>query len=182
MSGETLQKKIDNAVAYATGNLKGIRAGRATPELVEDVSVAYYGSEVPLKQIASVSIPEARTIAISPWDKEAVDAIAKALEQADLGAMPSVKGETIHVVLPPLTSERRGELVKVVGKVVEEGRISIRNIRDEAIEDIRKKEEAGDISEDDFFRQKENIEEKVKKANEQLEEMREEKEEELETV
>lgn len=177
-----LEKKIEATLARIAQDLIAIRGGRAMPGLVEEIVVEHYGTKMPIKQLASITVPEAKTIAVTPWDASAVAAVAKALEQADLGAMPSVHGEVIHITLPPLTQDRRVQLLRFVGKTVEEGRIALRRDREEAIEGLKVQERAGEISEDAFFRGKERVEETVKGANEKLEKLRAEKEEELEAV
>ena len=177
-----LEKKIEATLARIAQDLGAIRGGRAMPGLVEDIVVEHYGAKMPLKQLASITVPEAKTIAVTPWDITAVAAVGKALEQADLGAMPSIHGEVIHITLPPLTQDRRTQLLRFVGKTVEEGRIALRRDREEAIEGLKARERAGEISEDALLRGKEQVEEAVKEANEKLEKLRAKKEEELEAV
>lgn len=177
-----LNEKIAKTHERIAQALRGIRTGRASPALVEDVPVEAYGATVPLKRIASVSVPEPRTLAVAPWDPQTLTAVVKALEQAGLGAMPSVHGETIRLTLPPMTAERREQMLRLIGKTVEEGRVTLRQIRDEAIEALRRQQREKTVSEDAFFRGKETVEESVRKANEKLEELRKQKEEELETI
>jgi ribosome recycling factor len=178
----TFQSDLEAIIAHTAQELFGIRGGRAVPALVENISVECYGSTMPLKHVASVTIPEPRTIAVTPWDKTIIAQLTRALERADLGAMPTVHGETIHVTLPPLTTERREQLRKLVGTVVEEGRIAIRRLRDAALQELKRKQEEGAISEDDFFREKDRIEEEIREAKRRLEDLREKKEKEIETV
>jgi ribosome recycling factor len=131
------EKKMVKAVEHLDHDLAGIRTGRANPGLVDRLHVEYYGSEMPLNQISSISVPEARMIVIQPWDKSAISAIEKAIMKSELGLTPSNDGNVIRIVLPQLTEERRRDLVKLVHRRVEEGRVAIRNIRREAHDDIR---------------------------------------------
>lgn len=179
---EELIKKINGAIAHVLHELNSIRGGRAVPAILEDIIVEYYGTKMPLKQLATVSSPEPKTLQVSPWDKQSITSISKALEQADLGAMPTIAGETIHITLPPLTSERKLKLIKLMGQIVENGRIGVRRAREEFMEELKSKKEASEISEDAFFKDKEKAETEIKKANEKLEEMKEAKEKELETL
>lgn len=178
---DALQASIDAAIAHVHKELAAFRSGRAAPALVEDIVADAYGAKMPIKQLASISVPEPRTLAITPWDMNVLSAVTKALEQADLGAMPSVHGETIHITLPPLTQERREKLLKLVGKAVEEGRIAFRRCREDAMFDGKKQKENGSISEDAYFKMKEDIDRRIQHANEKVEEMRRAKEEELRT-
>lgn len=176
---DEFRRTKEKALEYVSRELLGIRGSRAVPGLVEDISVEAYGGAMPIKQLASVSIPEPRTIAISPWDKQMTAPIAKALEKADLGVMPSVQGEMIHITLPSLTVERREKLIKLIGNIVEEGRIALRKIREETLSALKTQKESGELSEDSFFRLKEDLEKAVSEGNDKLEGLREAKEKEL---
>ena len=140
------------AVSHARSEFAGVRTGRATPVLVEKMPVDYYGSNVPMQQLAGFTVPEARTLVISPYDKGALGAIEKAIQQSDLGLSPSNDGQVIRLNFPPLTEERRRDLVKVVKHMAEEGRISIRNQRRSGRHDLSALEKDGDISADDLER------------------------------
>ena len=129
-----------------------IRTGKATPALLDGVKVEYYGSTVPIKQVASLSIPEARLIVIQPWDKNSIEAIEKGILQADLGLNPMNDGNVIRVPIPQLTEERRHELVKYVRKLAEESRVSIRNTRRDVNDKLKTMEKDGKISEDEYHR------------------------------
>jgi ribosome recycling factor len=134
------EKRMKKAVEKFKEELSGLRTGRASTGLVENIKVEYYGAEMPLKQIATISTPEPSQILIQTWDQNAVPAIEKALQEANLGANPQTDGNIIRLILPPMTEERRKELVKVIGKMAEEARIAIRNIRrddKEALEDLK---------------------------------------------
>lgn len=145
-----LMTRSEKTLEFLKGTLQGIRTGRAHPALVEDIKVDYFGTPTPIKNMGSVSVPEARQIMINPWDKTAIKAIEKALQASPLGINPQNDGETIRLNLPELTQERRLELTKVVNKMAEEARISIRNVRRDVIESLKKMEKDSDITEDDL--------------------------------
>jgi ribosome recycling factor len=140
-------------MAKALGSLEedlaGIRTGRASPALVERIHVEYYGSEMPLNQMANVSVPEARVIAIQPWDRGAISAIEKAILKSDLGLTPNNDGQTIRITLPQLTQDRRKELVKVVHRRLEEGRVAIRNVRRDVLDQFKQLRRENLATEDD---------------------------------
>jgi ribosome recycling factor len=129
-----------------------VRTGRASPALVEKLAVDYYGTEVPLQQLAGFSVPEARTLVVSPYDRNAVGAIEKALRNSDLGVNPSSDGTVIRLVFPPLTADRRKDFVKVVKHMAEEGRVAVRNLRRSARHDLEALEREGDVSADEVDR------------------------------
>jgi ribosome recycling factor len=156
-----------------------IRTSRATPALVENIKVEYYGSQVPLKQIASITIPEARMIVIQPWDPNALSEIEKAILKSELGVTPNNDGKIIRIILPPLTEERRQELVKLVKKLAEEAKIAIRNIRRDANEEVRKLEKDSEITEDDRYRAEEEIQKLTDEFIEKVEKVLEIKEQEV---
>ena len=145
-----LMTRSEKTLEFLKGTLQGIRTGRAHPALVEDIKVDYFGTPTPIKNMGSVSVPEARQIMINPWDKTAIKAIEKALQASPLGINPQNDGETIRLNLPELTQERRLELTKVVNKMAEEARIAIRNVRRDVIESLKKMEKDSDITEDDL--------------------------------
>lgn len=145
----TAETKMAKAVEVMGRELASLRAGRASPGLVDHIRVDYYGTPTPLSQIAGISAPEARMLIIQPWDKGIISSIEKAILKSEIGLNPSNDGDVIRLVIPQLTEERRKDLVKVVRKRVEEGRVSIRNIRREAIGKLREMEKAKEISEDE---------------------------------
>ena len=145
-----LMTRSEKTLEFLKGTLQGIRTGRAHPALVEDIKVDYFGTPTPIKNMGSVSVPEARQIMINPWDKTAMKAIEKAIQASPLGINPQNDGETIRLNLPELTQDRRLELTKVVNKMAEEARISIRNVRRDVIESLKKMEKDSDITEDDL--------------------------------
>ena len=150
-------EKMDKAIEALKKELASIRTGRANPGLVEHVQVEYYGTITPLNQMSGISVPEARLIVINPWDKHALSAIEKALLKANLGFTPSNDGKVIRLAIPQLTEERRKDLVKMVGKRVEDGRVEIRNVRRDAIEEMRSLQKNKQISEDDLKRGQDQI-------------------------
>jgi ribosome recycling factor len=135
----------------------GVRTGRASPALLERVSVEYYGVSTPVTQVASVSVPEARLLVIQPWDKSLLKEIERAILKSDLGLTPSSDGAVIRLPIPPLTGDRRRELVKVVHKQAEEGKVAIRNIRRDHREKLERLEKAGDLSKDDARRHQDEL-------------------------
>lgn len=146
------RERMDKAVESVRGEFARIRTGKATVSLLDGVRVEYYGSNVPLRQVANISVPEARLLVVQPWDKKVLGDIERSIMQADLGLNPSNDGNLIRVPIPPLTEERRKELVRYVHKLAEEGRIAIRNIRRDVNEVLKKKQQDGEISEDEFHR------------------------------
>lgn len=149
--------RMKKAVEALRRELVAIRTGRATPGLVDHLQVDYYSTITPLNQLANITTPEARLIVIQPWDRSAIHAIEKAILKSDLGLNPNNDGQVIRLVLPQLTQDRRKELVKVVHKKVEEGRVSIRNIRRDALEQLKKQEKEKEISTDDLHRAQEKL-------------------------
>lgn len=146
------EAKMSKAVEILERELLGLRTGRASPALVENIRTDYYGVPTPLKELASITVPEARLLLIQPWDRNALPAIEKAILKSELGITPSNDGNVIRLVIPQLTEERRRELVKLVRKRVEEGKVAIRNVRREALEKIRLAEKGKEISEDESRR------------------------------
>jgi len=142
-------ERMGRAVEHTQSDFSTVRTGRATPALVEKLKVDYYGAEVPLQQLAGFSVPEARVLVIQPFDKGSVDAVARAIQESDLGINPSSDGEILRLVFPPLTEERRRDLVRVVKQMAEDGRIAVRNLRRSARQDLDALEKDKEISSDD---------------------------------
>jgi ribosome recycling factor len=149
--------KMDKAVSVLKEELAGIRTGRATPALLSRLSVDYYGTQVPIQQLASFSVPEPRTLVIQPFDKNAISAMEKAIQASDIGITPSNDGQVIRLSFPPLTEERRRELVKVVHHRGEEGRVAVRNVRRHSKDELEQLEREGVISEDDLVRSEKDL-------------------------
>ncbi len=151
-------EKMDKAVEHTQSQFSTVRTGRATPSLVERITVEYYGTQVPLQQIASISVPEARQLLIKPHDRASLDAVEKAIRDSDLGVAPNNDGISIRLSLPQLTEERRREYVKVVKHMAEDGRIAIRSARRDARKAMESAEKDGDISADDLERAEKELE------------------------
>lgn len=151
------KERMAKSVEKFRQDLRSVRTGKASPSILDPVRVDYYGSVLPLAQIASVSAPQPRLLVIQPWDKGAAEAIVKGIQSADLGLNPSHDGDLIRVPIPALTEERRHELVRQCHKMAEEVKVSIRNIRRELNEELTKSEKAKEISEDDLHRGQKEI-------------------------
>lgn len=159
-----------------------IRTGRANPSLLDRVMVEYYGSPTPLKSLASINTPDASTIAIQPFDRSSLNLIEKAIQMSDLGLTPNNDGSTIRINIPPLTSDRRKELVKMAAKFAEEGKVAIRNVRRDAVDSVRKQEKASEVSEDEARDLQDKIQKLTDKYVAKVEELLAEKEKDIMTV
>ncbi len=171
---EKMLKALDNLEKrFAT-----VRAGRANPNVLDGVMVSYYGMDTPLKQLATISVPEARQLLIKPFDRSCLHAIEKGIFEADLGFTPNNDGESVRIVIPPLTEDRRRELTKQVKSISEEAKVAVRNIRREAMEDIEKAK----LPEDVEKAKDKEVQDLVNEYNKKIDEMLKEKEEELMSV
>lgn len=150
------EERMEKAIGSLKRELASLRAGRATPALLDRIQVEYYGTMTPLNQLANINTPDSRTLLIQPWDKSSVSAIEKAILKSELGLTPTSDGTTIRLSIPPLTEERRGELVKMTKKYGEEAKVAVRNIRRDANDEIKKLEKSA-ISEDESRRHQEDI-------------------------
>ncbi|HEX6289361.1 MAG TPA: ribosome recycling factor [Herpetosiphonaceae bacterium] len=173
---ETKMKKTVEALRH---HLNSIRTGRASPALIEHLHVEYYGSDMPLNQLANISAPEARMLMIQPWDKGSMKAIEKAIQQSDLGLNPNNDGQVIRLAIPALTEQRRKELVKLVKKEVEEQKVSLRNVRRDAQSDLKKLESDKQISEDELKRAQEKLEQLTTQYTKELDQLGHTKEQEV---
>jgi len=153
----TLEKSSEKSVEAFRKDLAKLRTGRASVAMLEDIKVNYYGTVTPLNQVATLSIPEPRQILIQPWDLNAAGDIEKAILASDLGLTPQNQGKVIRIMIPELTEERRKYLAKVVGKRNEEGKIALRQLRKEAIDDLKKMEKGKEISEDELRRAQKKV-------------------------
>ncbi|WP_461834290.1 ribosome recycling factor [Desulfothermus sp.] len=180
---EKVFKDCENRMKKAIEKLKRdfnkLRTGRASASLVEDILIDYYNTPTPLKQLASISIPDSRTIAIQPWDKNAMGDVEKGIMKSDLGLTPVNDGKMIRINIPPLTEERRKELVKVAKKYAEEAKIAIRNIRREGNETLKKMKNNKEITEDDLYNGQDEIQKITDKYIEKVDEIFKEKEKEI---
>ncbi|HVM40811.1 MAG TPA: ribosome recycling factor [Acidimicrobiia bacterium] len=170
-----MRKSID----HLREEFSRVRTGRANPALVERLTVDYYGAEVPLQQIAGVSVPDARMLQINPYDANAIGAIEKAIQESDLGLNPNNDGKVIRLTFPQLTEERRKELVKLVRHRAEEARVAVRNVRRSARGDLEEFTKEGEISEDDLARAEKDLEKITHDVIEEIDELLKRKEEEL---
>ena len=171
-----------NAVAHLKGELATLRTGRASAALVEHLEVEYYGAKTPLIQIAQITVPEPRMIAIQPYDKNALKDIEKAVQTSNLGINPVNDGNYIRLTIPQMTQDRRKELVKIVSQMAEKARVSIRNIREEIWREIQKLEKDSKISEDEKISGREELQKVVDKFNDEIKTIAEAKEKEVVTI
>jgi ribosome recycling factor len=146
------REHMDKSVESTRIKFQSVRTGRASPALLDRISVDYYGSQTPLKQLATISAPEARMLTVQPYDKSSIKAIEKAIDQSDLGLHPSNDGNLIRLAIPELTEERRKDLVKQVRHIAEEGRVAIRNVRRDVMHDLRELKQEGEAGSDDEHR------------------------------
>lgn len=172
------QEKMNKTLESLDGRFSTVRAGRANPSSLDGITAEYYGVPTPLKQLATISVPEARQLLIKPFDRGCLGAIEKAIFESNLGYTPNNDGETIRIIIPVLTEERRKELTKQVKAMAEDAKVSIRNIRRDANEEIEKQE----ISEDEQKSLQNQVQDLVNKFNKLIEDKTKEKEEELMTV
>jgi ribosome recycling factor len=173
------KERMARAVARARNEFSSIRTGRAAPALVEKIPVEYYGSDVPLQQLAGFSVPEARLLVISPFDKGAMGAIEKAIRQSDLGLNPSNDGNNIRLSFPPLTAERRKEYVRIVKGMAEEGRIAVRNLRRAGRQELEAFQKDGELSEDELARAEKGLDKVTQAAEAEIDAALAHKEQEL---
>jgi ribosome recycling factor len=176
---EECRDKMRKAVSHLQEEFAGIRTGRATSGLVEKLKVEYYGVETPLQQLAGFSVPEPRLLVISPYDKASMSAIEKAIQASDLGINPSNDGHVVRLAFPPLTEDRRRELVKVVKHRGEEARVAVRNIRRQARHELEALEKEGDISKNDLDRAEKDLEKHTHTTVEEIDDLLHHKEQEL---
>jgi ribosome recycling factor len=178
---ETTEKMV-KAIAVLKDELAGVRTGRATPALLSRIVVDYYGTQVPIQQLASFSVPEPRTLMIQPYDKNAISSMEKAIMSSDVGITPSNDGNVIRLSFPLLTEERRKELIKVVHHRGEEARVAVRNIRRHSREELEKLEREGGISEDDLVRSEKDLQKLTDRHISEVDEVVAHKEAELKEI
>jgi ribosome recycling factor len=176
---EECHEKMAKAVAHLKEEFAAVRTGRASASLVEKLRVDYYGTEVPLQQIAGFGVPEPRVLVITPYDKNAIKSIEKAIQASDLGITPGNDGQVIRLVFPPLTEERRKELVKVVKQRAEDARVAVRNVRRQARHDLEALEKDGELSRDELERAEKELEQHTHKVVAEIDELLHHKEQEL---
>lgn len=177
-----IKDRMQKSIEATQRSFNTIRTGRASASLLDRVMVDYYGSETPLKSLANLSTPDATTIMIQPYDKGSMGQIEKAISLSDIGLTPNNDGSLIRLNIPPLTKERRQELVKTAGKLAEEGKVGVRNIRRDAIEEVRQQEKNSDISEDESRDLQEEIQSITDDCNKKIEDLLAVKEKDILTV
>lgn len=174
-----LQKEMEGSVAVLRKDLTKLRTGRASTSLLDHITVEYYGATTPLNQLATLSAPEPRLLVIQPFDRAAMSEIEKAILKSDLGLTPSNDGKIVRIAIPPLTEQRRKELVKVVHKICEEYKVSVRNLRRDANEMVKELKKNSQISEDDAFKSQEKIQKMTDEHIKLVDECYKEKEKEI---
>ncbi len=172
-------KRNSNSIEALKKELNGFRTGRANPSLLDSVMVDYYGSLTPLNQLATISVPEARLIVIQPWDPQSVSPIEKSIQQTGSGLNPVVDGSVLRIAIPPLTEDRRKEMVKQIRQRIEDGKVEVRNIRREGIEQIRRLEKNKEISQDEGRRGQDQIQKVTDSYVNQIDALGAEKEKEV---
>lgn len=185
MSQETIQdaeRRMQKAVEAAQHDFATIRTGRANPLLIENIKVDYYGTPTPLLQLAGISVPEPRQLLVTPWDRTIINTILKAIQSSDVGLTPMSDGNVIRMNVPPLTEERRRELIKTLHKKAEDHRVAVRNIRRDANEHIKAQQKASDITEDDSKREQDQTQKLTEKYITEIDKLATAKEAELKEV
>lgn len=178
MAGDN-QSRMEKTVASLKEEYNSIRTGRASASIFDKVRVDYYGTPTPLNQVSTISIPEARTVVVSPFDKSLISAIEKAIQKAELGLNPSNDGKVIRIAIPPLTAERRKELVKQAKSVAENYRTTIRNIRRDGNDDLKKQQKAGELTEDQLKTETDKLQKLTDKYIDEINKVYEAKEKEI---
>lgn len=173
------ENRMKKAIAATQSELGAVRTGRANPQILDRVMVDYYGTPTPLRQISNISAPDGQTLLIQPYDKSAIGEIERAISKSDLGLTPNSDGSNVRLSIPPLTEERRKELVKLVKKYGEDGKVAIRNIRRDATEALKKLEKEENLPEDEVKRQLDEVQKLTDRYTGQLEKIIAEKEQEI---
>ncbi|MDD3303754.1 MAG: ribosome recycling factor [Clostridia bacterium] len=166
MDYNIIEERMNKVIDHLADELANIRAGRANPAILNKVMVDYYGMATPLNQVGAISVPEARQIVITPWDKSMLGAVEKAIQKADIGINPLNDGTCVRVIFPELNEERRKELVKEIKSLGEDAKVALRNVRRDAMEEVKVSQKASEITEDDL----EDAEEKIQKITNQYSE------------
>ena len=179
---EEIEEKMKKALSILDEQLAGVRAGRANPKILDKVMVEYYGVPTPINQVANIMVPEARMIAIQPWDSSLLKEVEKAIQEANIGINPNNDGKVIRLIFPELTEERRKELVKDIKKMAEDSKVVLRNIRRDAIDNFKAKEKASEITEDDLHQAEEDIQKLTDKYVAKIEDAIEAKEKEVMSI
>jgi len=173
------EDKMKKSLSALEEEFNTLRTGRASPALFDKIRVEYYGNPTPINQVATISVPEARLVVIQPWDKSVIGEIEKAIQKSELSVNPSNDGKVIRINIPPLTEERRKEYVKIAKNMAEQSRVSIRNVRRDANDELKKSQKDGEISEDDLKRAEDEVQKLTDKYVEEVNTMLEAKESEI---
>ncbi|KKQ17981.1 MAG: Ribosome-recycling factor [Berkelbacteria bacterium GW2011_GWA1_36_9] len=178
----SLNPKMQDVVNNLSESLKGLRTGKANSALVENIAVTYYGSKVPLKQMANISTPDPNLIVIQPWDTNSLGDITLAIENSEIGLNPTSDGRAIRLSLPPMTAERREELIRMLHKMTEEAKIILRNLREESWKEVKKLETKKQITEDDRYRAEKDLNKLIEDFSLKINKLLEDKEKEIRTI
>ncbi len=173
------KNKAADTEEWFRGEIALLRTNRATPALVENMKVDYYGTKSPLKSVASISVEDARTLVVKPWDTDSIMPVEQAIRSSDLGVQAIVEKDMVRVIFPELTEERRKSLLKILSDKLEEARVSLRGEREEIWRDIQEKEKEGEISEDEKFRYKDELQKMIDESNKKLQDIADKKETEI---
>jgi len=177
-----IEEKMKKTVASTLREFSEIRTGRASPSLVEGIMIDYYGTKTPLKQLAGISVPEPRLISIQPWDPTSLEAIERSIMKSQLGITPTNDGKLIRIAIPSLTEERCAELKKVLHKIAEQGKVSIRTVRRDGVDSVKKMEDKKEIPEDAKFKGQEDIQKLTDKYAKEIDELLKGKEKEISSI
>jgi ribosome recycling factor len=177
-----LEKRMNGAVEVLRKEFAGLRTGRASVSLLEPITVPAYGGEMPLNQVSTIGVPEARMLSVQVWDKGLVKAVEKAIRASDLGLNPAVEGTLLRVPIPELSEERRGELVKVAARYAEAARVAVRNVRRDGMEQLKRLEKDGELSQDEHRKSSDRVQELTDAEIKQINEMLVSKETEIMTI
>ena len=179
---EDAKRRMGKSVETFKKEVARVRTGRASVALLDGIKVDYYGTKMPLNQMATITVQDAHLIVVQPWDLSAIGAIEKAIQRSELGLNPVNDGKVIRISVPPLTEERRKELVKMVRKMAEEARVAVRNVRRDVLDDLKELKKEGEISEDDFYRAQDQLQKITNEFIDKIEKIVEDKEKEIMTV
>lgn len=176
------KQNFEKVMEHFHHELSSVRTGRANPALLATVQVDSYGAKVPLQQVANITVSDAKTLTISPWDKGQIQEIEKGIMSANLGFTPSNDGNVVRINLPPMTEERRKEMVKLVGQIAEQAKIGIRQVREDILKAVKREESEGNATKDDVISAQKDVQDVIDNYNKQIKEIAEDKEKELMTV
>uniref|UniRef100_A0A7C4PKU7 Ribosome-recycling factor n=1 Tax=Anaerolinea thermolimosa TaxID=229919 RepID=A0A7C4PKU7_9CHLR len=178
----TVKSRMQEVIDHVKEEFAGIRTGRANAALVDSIPVQYYGNTTPIKQMASITIPEPTVIVVQPWDKQSVGDVEQAIRNSSLGLSPINEGTQLRIVLPALTTERREQLIKTLHEKAEAGKVALRTIRKEVWDDVQKQVKSGDLTEDDKYRYEEDLNKVIDSFNREIDQLESAKENEIRTV